>query len=202
MRGDSCLDGDEPAAREERPAAAELVGQRVGSEVALVDLPARAVVQDSFLPLDRLDLVVERGVDDDQLGRNATRLTKKVVAGVFLEVAVEEARQYALEGVVRERKLECVSLDEPSLRNLRTGEFEHRCALVEPGDLAAEVLGEKAGSAGHVERPRGRERLERTSQSFGLLMPNRPLAPCEPPPAEPPVVVLGRPPLVVSLHAV
>src|SRR6266487_4439477 len=93
MRGDSYLDGDEPAAREERPAAAELVGQRVGFEVALVDLPARAVVQDSFLPLDRLDLVVERGVDDDELARYATRLAEKVVAGVFLEVAVEEARQ-------------------------------------------------------------------------------------------------------------
>ena len=80
MRGDSYLDGDEPAAREERPAATELVGQRVGFEVALVDLPARAVVQDSFLPLDRVDLLVERGVDDDQLVRDATRLAERAPA--------------------------------------------------------------------------------------------------------------------------
>src|SRR5256886_6842002 len=202
MRGDSYLDGDEPAAREERPAAAELVGQRVGFEVALVDMPARAVAEDSFLPLDRVDLVVERGVDDDQLVRDAARLAAKGVALVFLEVAVEEARQQPFEGVVRERKLECVPLDEPSLGNLRPGELEHRWTLVEPRDLAPEALGEKAGSTGDVERPRGRERPERVGQRLGLLEPAGPPAVREHPPPEPPVVPLRTPPPLVSLPPV
>src|SRR6266566_3650868 len=202
MPGGSCLDGDEPAAREERSAAAELVGQRVGLEEAFVDLPARTVVEDSFLALDRLDLVVERGVDDDQLARDATRLAEKGLAVVFLEMSVEEARQHALERVVRERKRERVSLEEPRLRNLCLRELEHRWALVEPGDLAAEMLGEKTGSAGHVERPRGREGLECAGESGGLLVPTGPVAACEEPRPEPPVVVLGRSPLVVGLHAV
>src|SRR5436309_2779836 len=145
MRGDSYLDGDEPAAREERPAAAELVGPGVG---------------------------------------------------------LEEARQQPFEGVVRERKLERVPLDEPSLGNLRPGELEHRWTLVEPRDLAAEVLGEKAGSTGDVERPRGRERPERAGQRLRLLEPAGSPAVREHPRPEPPVVVLRSSPLVVGLHAV
>src|SRR5205085_345582 len=145
--------------------------------------------------------VAERGVDHDQFARNATRLAEKALAIVFLEVPVEEARQRTLEGGIREGKLERVSLDEPALWNLSPRELEHRCALVEPGDLAAKMLSEKTGSAGHVERPRGWQRLECAGESSGLLVPG-PMAGRKQPRPAPPVVVLGRPPLVVGLHTV
>src|SRR3989442_1550035 len=106
MPAGSCLDGDEPATPEEGPAATKLVGERVGLEEALVHLPARAVVENSFPPPDGLDLVVQPGVDDDQLARDATRLAEKGLAVILLEMSEEEARQQALERVVRERKLE------------------------------------------------------------------------------------------------
>src|SRR5207248_7933684 len=107
-----------------------------------------------------------------------------------------------LERVVCERKLERVSLDEPALRKPRPRQLEHRCALVEPGELTAEMLGEETGSAGNVERSRGGQRLERAGESGGLLVPAGPVAVREQPLPEPPIVVFGRPPLVVGLHTV
>src|SRR6185503_6139557 len=99
---------------------------------------------------------VERGIDHDQLARDATRLAEKSLAVVFFEVPVEEARQHAVERIVRKREVEGIAVDELALRNLRLREIEHRCALVEPGDLSVEMLGEKAGSAGNVECSRRR----------------------------------------------
>ena len=85
-------DGDEPAAVEEDLAAAELRGEPVRREVALVDLPARAVVEDPLLLLLGLDVVAQGGVDDDELARDAARLGEEALAVVALEVAVEVRR--------------------------------------------------------------------------------------------------------------
>src|SRR5919204_5992062 len=52
--GASRADGDEPAARVHGLAAAELLGQGLGREVALVDVPPRAVLEDALLDLDRI----------------------------------------------------------------------------------------------------------------------------------------------------
>ena len=49
---------------------AKLLGELRRDEVALVDLPPRAVFQQSLLPLDRLDTVVQRRVDDHELRRH------------------------------------------------------------------------------------------------------------------------------------
>src|SRR2546421_7402815 len=64
------------------------------------------------------------------------------------------------------------------------------------------MLGEETGSAGNVERSRGGQRLEGAGESGGLLVPAGPVAVREQPLPEPPVVVFGRPPLVVGLHTV
>ena len=119
----------------------------------------------------------------------------------LLEVAVEEAREDAVEArrpgtAARARRPD----DEARVRDARAGDLEHRRALVEPDDLAAEVLREEPGAAGDVERPRGRQRRERRGELVELVVPAGPLAVGEEAAAEPPVVVLRRPPVVVLLH--
>ena len=80
------------------------------------------------------------------------------------------------------------------------GDVEHRRALVEPGHLAGQVLREEAGPACDVERPRGRQRRQRGLQRGHVVLPAGPVAGREQARAEPPVVVLGRPLLVVVAH--
>src|SRR5207248_1322629 len=80
------------------------------------------------------------------------------------------------------------------------GDVEHPLALVETDHLAGEMAREEASAAGHVERVRGRERLEHGGQRLDLLGPAGAVAVGEEPGAEPPVVVLGGPPVVVELH--
>ena len=111
------------------------------------------------------------------------------------------AREDAVEGAVLERQAERIRLDEPGVGQARARELEHRRALVEPGDLTRQVTRQVAGAAGDVERPRGRQGGDRRDQRLALLLPTRAVALRETAAAEPPVVVLGRPCLVVGLHA-
>ena len=78
---------------------------------------------------------------------------------------------------------------------------EHRAALVEGGDLSAQVPREEAGAAGDVERACRRERRDHTLELGPLLVPSRPVAVGERAAAEPPVVVLAGARVVVGLHA-
>src|SRR5439155_27270251 len=67
--GASRPDDDEPAALVQHFAASELVGERGGSEVTLVDGPAGAVVEDALLNLVALPVWPDRGVGDHKLRR-------------------------------------------------------------------------------------------------------------------------------------
>src|SRR6266436_5914623 len=127
----SCLYGDEPAAGKQGPASSELLRL----EEAFVHLPVGAVGQDPFLPLDRLGVVGERGVDDDELRRHAPRLAEEDAALRLLEVPVEEAREDTLERAVLERQVERVGARELDIGKPAGRELEHRLTLVEAGDL-------------------------------------------------------------------
>ena len=73
----SCLRDHEPTSGEEDRAAAKLGAQFVGGEIALVDVPARAVVEDALLNLDGGDLLAEGGVDDDKFVSHPARLSEE-----------------------------------------------------------------------------------------------------------------------------
>ena len=73
---------DEPAAVEQDLAAAELGGEALAGEEALVDGVAGAIVEDALLPLLGLDVVAQRGVDDDELRGDAARLREKLARPV------------------------------------------------------------------------------------------------------------------------
>ena len=84
--------------------------------------------------------------------------------------------------------------------NLLARDGEHALALVEANDLAKQVSRQKAGTARDVECPRGGQGGNHPSENLELLFPARPVAVGVEALAEPPVVVLGCPPVVVGLH--
>src|SRR6266540_4548603 len=107
----SRLDDDEPLVLEEH-LAAELSRERLRLEVALVHLPAGAVAQHALFPARGLDALLAYRGDEHELCCDAPGLDEKVQALLFLEVAVEVAREDALEGAILERQRQCVALDE------------------------------------------------------------------------------------------
>ena len=194
-------DGHEPAAREEDLAVAELGRELFRTEEALVDLPARAVVQHPLLPLDGLDVLAEGGVDDDELGSDAAGLGEKRDPLVLLEMTVEVAREDAAERTVRKGKRKRVALDEAGSRDPPRGDLQHRGALIEARDLPRQVARQVSRAAGDVERGHRLERAEDAEQRLPLALPAGPVALLEEAGADPPVVVLLRARLVVGLHA-
>jgi len=181
-------------------AAAELGRKLLRLEVALVDLPARAVLEDPLLPLFARSIHACDRVDHDELRRDTARLGEKELAVARLEVPVEVTREHALESSVLERQIECVALDEGRVRRTLLSEFEHAGALVETGDLAAEVPRQEAGSAGNVERPCRRQLGDGLLQRMYVVVPVGAIEPVEATEAEVPVVVLGSTRVVVLLH--
>ncbi len=87
------------------------------------------------------------------------------------------------------------------MRRLLARDREHRAALVEGGDVSAQVPREEARAAGDVERACRRERRDDTLELGPLLVPSRPVAVGERAAAEPPIVVLAGARVVVGLHA-
>ena len=73
--GDATMTNQRPSTR--RAAAADLLEQVFGSEVALVDLVSRSIVERSLLPFDWLAVRSQRRIDDDQLRRDPARLGEK-----------------------------------------------------------------------------------------------------------------------------
>src|SRR5262249_34007637 len=140
-----------PATRVDR-LAAELALEHAWSEDALVHLPARTVVQHAFLPALVRVALARLAAEDDQLASHSPRFGEELHALRLFEVAVEEAREDALERAVLERQREGVAGDECRARDALAGDREHRCALVEAGDRSAKMLCEEARSAGDVER--------------------------------------------------
>src|ERR671932_1239006 len=72
--GASRAHGDEPPARVDDAAPAELPRQPLRAEVALVDLPARAVLEHALLHLDRLVFRPNLRVDHHELPGHPPRL--------------------------------------------------------------------------------------------------------------------------------
>ena len=190
----------EPVAREQNLAAAQLGHKLLGREETLVDLPDRAVFEDSFLQLLGTSVGAAGRVADHQLGRHARRLGQELHPLVLVEVAVEVRREDALERPVSERQREGVAGDEGRLGTALAGELEHLLALVEPDDLARQLPGQKAGSTGDIERVRERERAKSALEHGQLPLPAGALALAEESLSQVPVVVLRRPGVVVLPH--
>ena len=115
----------------------------------------------------------------------------------LVQMAVEMAADDAVEGVVGEWKRESVALDELRPGQSFARDLEHPPASVERRDRARKMARQEARPAGDVERPPRRKRLERRGDARKLLVEPRSVAAGEQPAAEIPVVVLGRPPVVV-----
>src|SRR5262249_57185073 len=105
---------------------------------------------------------------DHELRCDALGLREEPRALALLEVAVEVAREDALELTVGERQRERVAVDELRARCLPACDGEHSLALIEPDDVAAQMSGEEAGSARHVERSRGWQRLDQLREHVEL----------------------------------
>src|SRR3954452_19397049 len=97
---------DEPPAVEQHLAGAELGGQPGAAEIALVDLPFGAVLENPPLNLLVDCGVGPRGVDDDELCADSRRLAEQRVSLVLQKVAIEMAGEDAVEAVVRKRQRE------------------------------------------------------------------------------------------------
>ena len=108
----------------------------------------------------------------------------------------------ALERAVGERERDRVALHDAGVRHPRTGDRDHPRALVERRDRATQVAAEERGAASHVEGARRRQRRDDADQLAHLVVPARPVAVGEPAGAEPPVVVLRGPRVVVAAHRV
>ena len=108
--------------------------------------------------------------------------------------------EHGVEGAVGEGQRDGVALHRASAGQPRGGDLDHRRALVEAGDVAAEVARDEAGAAGDVERAAGVEARDDGEHGLDLRLPAGPLAAGEQPRAEPPVVVLGRTAVVVRAH--
>jgi hypothetical protein len=178
-------------------AAAQLRGERLGREVALVDAPARAVIQHPLLDFF-VDLHVQaRGVDHHELRSHSARFCEEAFALARLEVTVEVSGKDPVERAVIERERQCVPLHDG---HVSARELQHPWALVESNDVPAQMPRQEAGAAGDVERSGRRQRGENVHESRELLRPARPLSIREESDAQVPLVVLGRPRVVVRLH--
>ena len=105
-------------------------------------------------------------------GADAAGFAEEAQAFGLLEVAVEVAREDTVEGAVGERQPERVRLDEAGRRHPRTRELEHARALVEAGDAAGKVLGQKARAARDVERAHRFEGLQSGDQRLHAPPPS------------------------------
>src|SRR5207244_8160066 len=177
---------DEPVSLVQQLAAADLGCELRACEDALVHRPARAVLQHALLPAHRLGTRLARRRDDDELGRDTPRLGEKAEPFGLLQVAVEVAREDAVEAVVLKRQLESVALDEACARSLFGRNREHPLALVDPDHLSAQMPCQETGATGDVERSDGRKMSDHLRENSELLFPPRPVAVRVQPFAEPP----------------
>src|SRR6266700_261826 len=197
--GASSPHDDEPAALE-HDLAAELVLEVRSIEHTFVDAPSRSVLEPALLPALGVVAVASGGRNYDELLRDTPCLDKKPLTFLVLEVAVEVTREDAVELTVFERESKRVPLLEPRGRSLLARQLEHALARIDPDDVAAKMPGQEARTAGDVQRVRGRKTPDQALEQAKLAFPARPLAVGVQALAQPPVVVLGRAPVVVRLH--
>ena len=116
--------------------AAKLLGELRRVEDSLEDLPPRTVVEYALLPtLDEVAWSADAS-DDDELRCDAARLLQKTLPLPFFEVAVEVAREHAIEATVREGQRERVSNDERRVRHPLSSDLDHGFTLIEAHDVA------------------------------------------------------------------
>ena len=75
----------------------ELSRQLVRDEDALEDFPPRAVLEHALVPARGLLALAQDRPDDDELERDATGLVQETLPLGLLEVALELAREQAVE---------------------------------------------------------------------------------------------------------
>src|SRR5262249_18322129 len=109
--GASRGDEDEPAALVHDATVAELGAQLGCVEAALEDLPAGAVPEHPLLPASLRVAGPGPAPEDEQPRCHAPRLREEADPFRLLEVAVEVAREDAVEGAVREGERERVPED-------------------------------------------------------------------------------------------
>ncbi len=115
-------------------------------------------------------------------------------------MAVEVAREDAVEAAVSERQLERLPRDEACVRRLLPCDVEHARAGVETDDVAAQMPRQEAGAASDVERPQRRQLCDDALENAELFVPAGAVAVRIQTFAQPPVVVLRRAAIVVRLH--
>src|SRR5262249_37437737 len=192
----SRTDDDEPPAGEEHVAAAELVDELLGQEEALEHGPHGPVADRSLLPLVGLVARSTRRIRDDDLAGDAARLAEERLTLRRFEMAVEVAGEQTLERAVCEGQREGVAEHVVGVWRLLAGDGEHRVALVEADDVAAEVARQETGAAGDVERAGGWEVGDDMLQLGPFAEKALALFVCVERPVVP-VVVLGRAAVVV-----
>jgi len=180
--------------------AAELADETRAVKVTLVDRKDRAVAEDPLLPLLGGVIGPQRRVDGDELGRQSARLGEEGGALGGLQMAVEVTGEHALEGTVGERRRQRVRAHQLCVWDATTGNRQHAPALVQAGEFAAQMSGEEPCAAGHVERACRRQRGDGTLERSHRVRPSGALSRREQAAIEIPVVVLGRPRVVVLPH--
>jgi 2-methylisocitrate lyase-like PEP mutase family enzyme len=173
------------------------VGQLATGEIPLVDPVTRSVGEDPLLP--RLGLLpgAQGGVDDDELSSHPSRLGQEGRALPRGEVPIEVTREHPVEGAIGHDQVQRVADKSQPLGETGLGQTDHRPALVDPDNEAAQVSGEEAGAAGHVEGPGRGQPLHQGDELPDGFVPARPVPAGEQPGPEIPVVVLPGPALVV-----
>ena len=187
----------EPGAGVEDVAAAELVRQFGGGEVALVHAVLRPVVEHPLLPLLGVNALTHRRVDHDQFAGHPPRLGDEGGALVRQQVTVEMAGEHAVELAVGEWQRHRVPQNDGGVRQPCGGHVDHRRALIEAHHLTPQMPGQKARAAGDIEHPRGRQTRDHVDQRLHLVSPAGAVDVREAAVPQPPVVVLPRPPVVV-----
>src|SRR5262249_37187373 len=133
-------------------------------------------------------------------GSNAARLREERRPLVRQQMSVEVAREDAVELVRLERECGCVALDQAGAGQSLRCDLEHRGALVEAGDLAAQMPGQEPRAACDIEHAARLEAGDDARELLDLLVPPRAHAGREEARPEPPVVVLPGAAVVVAAN--
>jgi len=115
-------------------------------------------------------------------------------------VAVEVARENAVEQCVREGQRHGIADDHARVRHSPRRDLDHASALVERDHVAAQVAGEETCAAGDIQHASRGQPAHQADELLDLLGPTRSLARLEQPGSEPPVVVFERAPVVVRAY--
>ena len=160
-------------------------------------------METTLLPLVAGARAAGTRVDHHDLAGNEAGLRPKALALFGQNVAVDVAREDAVEARPLKGQGEAVGPNEGNRRQARPRPLQHRRALIEGYERrGVELLGDEPGAAAQVQHTGGGERRHHVAQLGQLLGPPRAVAAFEEPRALPPVVELRCTPVVVGMHLV